>query len=352
MERNRKAVSTHDLYVTGTDKARQLITFDNWSIFSRLLSKNHGADSEVLLFQQAIYTPGSTLPNYTMPLTSPSFDFITCLTITASFSIPDLRKLSSMRNLGYLVLVDTRANLADEPEFYASVINDGLIRAWAESAVSSERAFPVLRALRFVRCLYLTERCIIYLNRFSSLGLVEFQGFEFDSLAATDTFYEQGWDQTPLSVPGIDNTTTEASIKLSKAGELEHSKKPQMNDKTSSTTFRISSEKFPFLSQFLDIGEYRRNEDLKEAGLQFGPNTAFGLRHPMIPTAVIHLGPPDDIKLHKCIAFYRGDFGRARAQLESHRNKDRVQKAPKRAAPGVLRPGKKQALGNMMDMFL
>jgi hypothetical protein len=114
--------------------------FNTWSIFSKLIGKHDLSDPDLTHYKHTIAHPKSTLDIYITTLASPSFDFITSLTITYNFAIPDLLKLSSITNLGVLKIV----HCSPTP---AQGVSDYVMRAWHLAALN-DGAFRVLRILK------------------------------------------------------------------------------------------------------------------------------------------------------------------------------------------------------------
>jgi hypothetical protein len=120
---------------------------------------------DLLCYKQTIRDPRSPLEVYTIPLNAPSFDFITFLSITNTYPIADLIKLSKIVNLGVLEILNVRTIQVDG----GVGVGDRLIRAWYMAALD-ENAFQVLRILRLWNHEDLTEKSFVYLNSFKSLA--------------------------------------------------------------------------------------------------------------------------------------------------------------------------------------
>jgi hypothetical protein len=124
---------------------------------------------------------------YTSPITSISFDFITYLSITTAFPVPDLFKLSSIPNLGVLEIIN---GIGRSP--YG--VGDRLIRAWHLAAVENG-AFPVLRILKLWNHEDLTSQSLIYLNSFTALAIYDVSGCGFTLNSKIDA-RRLGWRPT------------------------------------------------------------------------------------------------------------------------------------------------------------
>jgi hypothetical protein len=146
------------------------MSFNTWSIFSKVL-RQEAEYLDLLRYHHKIEEPNCRLEVYTAPLTSNSFDFITSLSITTSFPVPDLLKLSSVTNLGVLEIVGTNG------EGYFSV-GDRLLRSW-HLAATENGAFSVLRIMRLWDHEGLTEKSLTYLNGFPALAVYDVTGCSF-----------------------------------------------------------------------------------------------------------------------------------------------------------------------------
>jgi hypothetical protein len=146
-------------------------------------------------YREAIDRPRLALHDYTKPLTSNSFDFITCLSITIQFPVPDLVKLAKMANLGILEIVNLEEKDSVEVDGSCNV-GDSLIRAWSREA-RENHAFPVLRILRLWNHSNVTQASIRYIHDFPALGIFDIQSCGIDDgLLAAEAVVEAvrlGW---------------------------------------------------------------------------------------------------------------------------------------------------------------
>lgn len=321
--------------------SRQFITFDSFKIFSKLLFEESDSDSQLFLYEQVIRKPTLSLSTYIVPMTSVAIDFITCLSIASRFSISELVKLASVRNLGTLELVEQSG------QDFANRITDRLVRVWSESS-SKRGAFPVLRVLRFVSCRSLTADVLTYLNSFPSLGMVVFAGHDFDVSTATTKASKEGWD--PLSrvsasrdvpVPCHQQEHLRSDVvadPLSKSANFARSK---------NSAHYLPARFFMYLD-FLEVGRRRSNKDIVASGLPSENQSFFGSDFCGIPTVVMQLGPKEAVSSNACTAFTRFDFGSSRRNVI-------FRYAPKRSivpqSRHQLRKGKKQKLESMMKSF-
>ncbi|KUJ14752.1 uncharacterized protein LY89DRAFT_735829 [Mollisia scopiformis] len=167
-------------------KNRQLVSFHVWRVFSVLLKKDD-ATLRILRHRDQITKPKSPLRFYTTPLTSESFEFLTYLSITTTFAIPELVKLSAVKNLVALEIVSKDKNSEH-------CVSDRVIRAWSFAA-NSEGAFQVLRILKLWKHLNVTNVSLAYLNSFPSLAVFDVTGCGFD-LTASVKARDFGWKPT------------------------------------------------------------------------------------------------------------------------------------------------------------
>ncbi|RDL31931.1 uncharacterized protein BP5553_09333 [Venustampulla echinocandica] len=175
---------------------RCLLSFHAWVIFSKLLHQNEGAVLGLLRYRHAIETPKSPLQMYSTSLTSSSFDFISSLSITTTFPLPDLVRLSKITNLGVLEIINvpgTEARPA-HPRAIPGAVSDRLIRAWHFAALN-EGAFKVLRILKLWHYVELSSKSMVYLNSFPALALYDVRGCSFDSCSKIDA-KRFGWKAT------------------------------------------------------------------------------------------------------------------------------------------------------------
>ena len=166
---------------------RNVVSLNTWLIFSKLLSHDDAATLKLLRYRQSIRTPKLPLHMYTSPLTSKSFDFITSLSITTKFPVPDLFKLSTIPNLGILEIINGK-------ERSAYGVGDRLIRAWHLAAMDNG-AFSVLRILKLRNHEELTSQSLIYLNSFPALAIYGVGGCGF-SLSSKIDARRFGWRPT------------------------------------------------------------------------------------------------------------------------------------------------------------
>ncbi|KAH8661435.1 hypothetical protein BGZ60DRAFT_381263 [Tricladium varicosporioides] len=172
---------------------RCLLSFNTWMIFSKLLCRGEGASLGLLRYRQNFQKPTSPLIVYTVPITSQSFEFITSLSITTTFSVPDLVKLSHITNLGVLEVI-SNDGVRGGNEKVSLPVSDRLVRAWAIAA-SDEGAFKVLRILKLWYHEDLTSKSLAYLNDFPALALYDVRGCTFDLEAKTHA-KSLGWKAT------------------------------------------------------------------------------------------------------------------------------------------------------------
>ncbi|KAE9369630.1 hypothetical protein N431DRAFT_413850 [Stipitochalara longipes BDJ] len=147
------------------------MSLELWKKFSILLRSRDETTLRTMRYRELIKSPHSPLKVYTTPLISISYDFITYLSITTTFQVPDLVKLSEIPNLGVLEIVKAS-------EAVQLTIGDRLVRAWSIAA-STEGAFRVLRILRLWDHKDVTTRSLEYINAFPVLGIYDVRGCGF-----------------------------------------------------------------------------------------------------------------------------------------------------------------------------
>jgi hypothetical protein len=148
------------------------MSFDVWKTFSKLLLNHRETTLRNMRYREAIESPRSPLAIYTSPLVSVSYEFITILSITIDFSLPELVKLSEVPNLGVLEIINTSGR-------DLRIVSDRLIRAWNIAALT-DGAFKILRILRLWNHIGVTSKSLVYLNSFPALGVYDVRGCGFD----------------------------------------------------------------------------------------------------------------------------------------------------------------------------
>jgi len=138
------------------------------------------ATLELLRYRQAILNPSSPLQVYANPLSSKSFDFLTSLSITTTFPVPDLVQLSNIPNIAVLEIINLPRAIGYEirTQNFAQGVGDRLIRAWYSAAVNGG-AFRVLRILKMCNHEDLTANSMNFLNGFPALALYDVRGCNF-----------------------------------------------------------------------------------------------------------------------------------------------------------------------------
>lgn len=263
----------------------------------------------ILRYRDQIHTPKSPLSFYTNPLTSQSFDFLVYLSITTSFAVPDLVKLSALKNLVALEIV------SEEDQSTCSMSNR-IIRAWSIAA-RSEASFQVLRILKLWNHPDVTNASLTYLDSFPSLSLYDVTGCGFN-LQASIEMRGSGWkpvidadllgvleaacveraavmrsalDKEPrairkarakqLSEEAIVSRMPRAEVpEFLSRDELTHRRLPE--DKKKKKRISIFGKEptppsrqsetwdFPIYTKICKIGELRNDGDFKRAGIDIG----------------------------------------------------------------------------------
>ncbi|CAL3971664.1 hypothetical protein PZA11_004981 [Diplocarpon coronariae] len=140
-----------------------------WILFSKVLNKENGIPLSLLRYRETIEFPRLSLDSYTTALVSPNFEFLASLSITAIFPVPELVKLSHLKNLVVLEIVHTVGATVE------SGVSDRLLRTWYEAAIR-EAAFRVLRILKLWNHNKLTSNSLSYINAFPALALYDLRG--------------------------------------------------------------------------------------------------------------------------------------------------------------------------------
>jgi hypothetical protein len=155
-----------------------LISFNTWKIFSKVL-RHDIPGPNLFNYGRTIHSPKSPLHIYTAPLASKSLDFITSLSITVTFPIPDLLRLSDIPNIGILEIINLTNSMSELTETSTFGVGDRLIRAW-HLAATNNGAFPVLRILRLWNYENLTSQSLAFLNSFPALAVYDVAGCGFE----------------------------------------------------------------------------------------------------------------------------------------------------------------------------
>ncbi|CZR57544.1 uncharacterized protein PAC_07433 [Phialocephala subalpina] len=166
--------------------ARQVIGFHTWRVFSTLLREDDNT-LRMRRYREQLRTPNSPLQYYAKPLASTSFDFLTYLSITIAFTVPDLVKLSEMKNLVALEMVN-------EDGQYQQGVSDRVVRAWTIAATSGD-SFRVLRILKLWNFEEITNVSLGYLNLFPALAIYDVTGCSID-LQDSAQALPHGWKAT------------------------------------------------------------------------------------------------------------------------------------------------------------
>lgn len=121
-------------------------------------------DSSIKRRQHVILQPNMSLGDYTKPLISHSFQWITFLTLSnVTISRNDLISLSNLTNVGVLTI----GHCILTPDVG---LEDGVVRAWGRAALEAD-AFSLLRVLNLRQQRQVTQRTFQYLQDFPSLSI-------------------------------------------------------------------------------------------------------------------------------------------------------------------------------------
>ena len=169
---------------------------------------------------------------YTNPITSPSFDFITYLSLTTSFPVPDLVKVSSITNLGVLEIIGKSGRSVQS-------VGDRLIRAWQHAALENG-SFPLLRILKLWHYEDVTSQSLSYLNSFPSLAIYDVRGCAFSNYSKVNA-RELGWTPSMESnIPGLLESACLERVALIKASPgFEWKRKSSRRRKADQTSNRV-----------------------------------------------------------------------------------------------------------------
>lgn len=138
---------------------------DSIRIWKAFASAYPGEDDETLNQKEhVILNPEGSFTSYLTPLISPTFHWITFLTLSfITCSRTDLLQLSRLVNLGVL-------SICEKVKCPDIGLDDSIIRSWGRAAAESD-AFSMLRVLNFRSQKEITSKVLTYLNDFSSLAL-------------------------------------------------------------------------------------------------------------------------------------------------------------------------------------
>ncbi|KAH8888592.1 hypothetical protein GQ53DRAFT_826274 [Thozetella sp. PMI_491] len=166
------------------------VSFFQWRIFSKLLLAEESSTTMSLYrYRRYIPQPASELSVYTGPITSPSCEFITSLSINM---VPSIRTdeylaLASMPNLGALDIIEPFESHATLPE--TSMISDRLFRGWSEVP----DPFRALRILSISNNARLSRDSLRYASNFRSLELYSVVGDRYLWRGARQLATDLGW---------------------------------------------------------------------------------------------------------------------------------------------------------------
>jgi len=168
------------------------LNLNMWKMLSKRLRSEKSSNVKELglrRYRQKIESPDSELRLYTIPVTSPTFDFIASLSIATIFPMRDLMKIADIVNLGILEIYDIPQSLTQNST--QKGIADRLFRGWAELSVQ-KNAFSVLRVLKFRLLNGLTNGSLRHFNSFAALGVL-YPGASGMTNAACDEAGAIGW---------------------------------------------------------------------------------------------------------------------------------------------------------------
>jgi len=141
-----------------------------------------------------IARPNMRLGDYLKPISSPSLDWITFLTLSSiTCSRSDLVHISQLPNIGVLTI---------GPEVLADEIglDDGVIRGWARTAATSN-AFSMLRVLSCRSQKDITHRVFSHLNQLPALAILNVEECNLGPHHKSDAL-SYGWQYRTGNVLG------------------------------------------------------------------------------------------------------------------------------------------------------
>lgn len=254
-----------------------------------------------------------SLESFTTALTSSNFDFLTSLSITTAFSVPELVKLSEITNLAVLEIV----HIPDQD--VESLVSDRLVRTWYESAIN-QAAFRVLRILRLWNHANVTSKSLPYLNGFPILALCDIRGCNLSANARAEAQY-LGWNSSLLpSTSAFYEAERAISLRLNAEGDdaasIQRASSQQADDDSSTSRLprkEVSASManrgnppdakktwdFDLYTLFSRIGKLRSDRDLARAGLDV-TDPVVAVNYELansIPMASLRLGPSPEYLL-------------------------------------------------------
>ena len=135
---------------------------------------------------QILEKPDMQLENYIKPVSSPSLDWVTFLTLSnVTCSRTDLIKISQLPNIGALTIGP--GILADE-----AGLDDGIVRSWARVAATTD-AFHMLRVLSCRSQKDITHKVLTHLTEFPALAVFIVENCGVNYLDKSDAL-RCGWE--------------------------------------------------------------------------------------------------------------------------------------------------------------
>jgi hypothetical protein len=375
------------------------MSLEMWKVFSFLLRDRKETTLRTMRYRKSFNKPQSPLEVYMVPLISNSYDFVTYLSITTAFKLPELIKLSEIPNLAVLEIVKLR-------ETDQLRVGDRLVRAWSIAA-STEGAFKVLRILRLWYHKEITAKSLGYINAFPVLGVYDVRGCDFTGANYPGTgrlgwttiigeidirkimaFYATAERRDKLlrdhkiSPNGVRKATAEQMWDGAKVHKIRREMVPAflVDSKESRPVERayrpippsgpIPSDEFfmtmckeketwefELYSAYNRLGEIREDRDLSMAGINIGDQATVGTELVnSIPLASIRLGVnprqmPHQHRERRYTCFIRLKL---LPVSEQHEKESPAVKdpAPKRKNVSGIAEGKKMKLGDVLDSFL
>lgn len=262
-----------------------------------------------------IIEPNMKLIDYMKPIISPSFNWITSLTLSnITCSRTDLIQVSRVVNIGTL-------SIGPNVQAPNIGIDDSIIRSWGRLAADSD-AFTVLRVLSCRSQKEMTARIFNYLNQFPSLDLFK---VEHCNLApqGKSLALQHGWK----SITGVDISSL----------HVEGGTEGMGGGSAADACFRVGDQ---FYADALTEDGVTKIDELPVLHLALGPI-------PAVPTA-------DKTRNQSWQCFYRTKREAFQCNDRLHnsnkRNLEEVQPKPARKKP-TMRPSKQQNLEDVLTGF-
>ncbi|RKF59109.1 putative cbs domain-containing protein [Golovinomyces cichoracearum] len=279
---------------------RSLVSFHVWSLFSDRLNEDHNSLKGISRYSQIINTPRSALATYTRALTSINFNFITALTITIPFPLPDLVRLSELVNLVALEII----NNSDPCQ---SSVSDFLVKAWSLSA-SNQESFQILRILKLWYHREITPNSLEHIARFPALAIYDVRGCSFDGYK-----HQRNLD---WNFKGICDPLIKLEKYMNERVNLNGSLSKPSDQKSHTDAVAPNSWDDKIYKLIHMIGQIRTDYDFQKACFKVKTTSAYMKRRMgNAPLACLSLGPAHPI-VHKSLLFLKMEVSDQNDKIE------------------------------------